>query len=55
MLFLNAVRLLLEGFKNVYKIMLYRLVIGLVAVALCSAMLLPQICLLLCLFQYRPP
>lgn len=43
MLFLNAIRLLLEGFKNVYKIMLYRLVIGLIAAALCSAMLLPQI------------
>ena len=43
MLFLNAIRLLLEDFKNVYKIMLYRFVVGVIAAALCCAMVLPQI------------
>lgn len=43
MLFRNSFRLLLENFKNVYKILLYRLVIGLLAGALCCAMLLPEL------------
>ena len=42
MLFLNAIRLLLEDFKNVYKIMLYRFVVGIIAAAFCCAMVLPQ-------------
>lgn len=43
MVFLNAVRLLLENFKNTYKIMLYKFVVSLVAAALCAAMLLPEL------------
>ena len=43
MLFRNSVRLLLENFKNVYKILLYKLIILLVAFALCTAIILPQL------------
>ncbi len=43
MLFRNGIRLLMENFKNVYKILLYKLVVGLVAGALCAVMILPQI------------
>ena len=42
MVFMNAIRLLLENFKNTYKIMLYKLVVSLIAFALCSAMVLPE-------------
>ena len=43
MLFRNAIRLLAENFKNVYKIALYKVVITLLATALCTAILLPQL------------
>ncbi|MBQ8322358.1 MAG: hypothetical protein IJX91_00145 [Clostridia bacterium] len=43
MLFRNVIRLLVENFKNVYKIMLYRLIVGVIAGALCCAMILPEI------------
>lgn len=43
MLFRNAIRLLLENFKNVYKIMLYKFIVSLVAGALCCAMILPEL------------
>ncbi|MBQ8308773.1 MAG: hypothetical protein IJX96_02965 [Clostridia bacterium] len=43
MLFRNSLRLLLENFKNVYKILLYKFVVGLVAGALCCAMVLPEL------------
>lgn len=42
MLFRNSIRLLMENFKNVYKILLYKLVISLVAGALYCAMVLPE-------------
>lgn len=43
MLFRNSIRLLMENFKNVYKILLYKLIVGVVAGALCVAMILPQL------------
>ena len=43
MLFRNAIRLLAENFKNVYKIALYKVVISLITIALCTAILLPQL------------
>ena len=43
MLFRNSIRLLMENFKNVYKILLYKLIVGIVAGALCVAMILPQL------------
>ena len=43
MLFRNAIRLLLENFKSVYKIMLYKFIVSLVAGALCCAMILPEL------------
>ena len=43
MLFRNAIRLLAENFKNVYKIGLYKIVIWLITLALCTAILLPQL------------
>ena len=43
MLFRNAIRLLVENFKNVYKIALYKLVVSLVASALICALVLPQV------------
>lgn len=41
MRFRNSVRLLMENFKNVYKILVYKLVILVVTAALTSALLLP--------------
>ena len=41
MRFRNSVRLLMENFKNVYKILIYKLVILFVTAALISALLLP--------------
>ena len=41
MRFRNSVRLLMENFKNVYKILVYKLVILVVTAALISALLLP--------------
>ncbi|MBQ7369280.1 MAG: hypothetical protein IJW60_06200 [Clostridia bacterium] len=43
MLFRNSIRLLTENFKNVYKILLYQFIVGLVAGALCVAMILPEL------------
>ena len=43
MLFRNSIRLLMENFKNVYKILLYQVIVGIVAGALCVAMILPQL------------
>ncbi len=43
MLFRNAIRLLIENFKSVYKIALYKFVVTLVASALCCALVLPEL------------
>lgn len=43
MLFRNAIRLLVENFKNVYKIALYKIVVSLVSSALICALVLPQV------------
>ncbi len=43
MLFRNSFRLLLENFKNVYKILLYKFVIAVITGALCFAMILPEL------------
>ena len=42
MLFRNAFRLLTENFKNVYKILLYQLLVAVVALALYSVLILPE-------------
>lgn len=42
MLFRNSIRLLMENFKGVYKILLYKIVVGLIVMALCSALILPE-------------
>ncbi len=43
MRFRNSLRLLMENFKHVYKLLLSRLIIGLVAAALCTAFVLPEL------------
>ena len=43
MLFRNSIRLLMENFKNVYKILAYKFVIGLVASALCFVLTLHEL------------
>lgn len=43
MRFQNSMRLLMENFKNVYKLLLYKLIIALVASALCCAFVLPEL------------
>ncbi len=43
MRFRNSLRLLMENFKHVYKILLSRLIIGLIAAALCAAFVLPEV------------
>lgn len=43
MRFLNSFRLLMENFRLVYKLLLYKLIIALVASALCCAFLLPEL------------
>lgn len=43
MLFRNGLRLFMENFKNVYKILLYKFIVTFVAAALYSAFLLPQV------------
>ncbi len=43
MRFRNSLRLLMENFKHVYKLLLSRLIIGLVATALCTAFVLPEL------------
>lgn len=43
MRFRNAFHLLLENFRNVYKILLYKLVVAILCMALYSALILPQL------------
>ncbi len=43
MRFRNSLRLLMENFKQVYKLLLSKVVINLVAVALCSAFVVPEL------------
>ncbi|MBQ3221534.1 MAG: hypothetical protein IJB34_06205 [Clostridia bacterium] len=43
MLFRNAFRLLTENFKSVYRILLYKIVVSLIATALCCALILPEL------------
>ncbi len=43
MRFRNSLRLLMENFKQVYKLLLAKLIIGLVAIALCCAFVLPEV------------
>ena len=43
MRFRNSLRLLMENFKHVYKLLLAKLIIGLVATALCCAFVLPEL------------
>lgn len=43
MRFRNSLRLLMENFKHVYRILLYQLVVSLIATALCCAFVLPEI------------
>ena len=43
MRFRNSTRLLIENLKNVYKILLYKLAIAVVAIALSCALLLPNL------------
>ena len=43
MRFRNSLRLLMENFKHVYKLLLGKLIIGLVATALCCAFVLPEL------------
>ena len=42
MLFKNSLRLLMENFKNVYKILLYKVTVWLIAIALSAAIVLPE-------------
>ena len=42
MLFRNSFRLLTENFKNVYKILLYQILVAIVALALYSVLILPE-------------
>lgn len=42
MLFGNGLRLLMENFKNVYKILLYKTAVALIAIALSAAIILPE-------------
>lgn len=43
MRFRNSLRLLMENFKHVYKILLYQLIVSLIATALCCAFVLPEL------------
>lgn len=43
MRFRNALRLLMDNFKHVYNLLLSKLIIGLVAAALCCAFVLPEL------------
>ncbi len=43
MRFRNSLRLLMENFKHVYKLLAARVIIGLVAAALCTAFVLPEV------------
>ncbi len=43
MLFRNSIKLLMENFKGVYKILLYKFIVSLIAGALFAAMILPEL------------
>ena len=43
MRFRNSTRLLTENFRNVYKILLYGLIVAVVAISLSSALILPNL------------
>ncbi len=43
MRFANSIRLLMENFKHAFKLLLYRVIMMLIVVALCSAFVLPEI------------
>lgn len=43
MRFANSIRLLMENFKHTFKLLLYRAIMALVVVALCSAFVLPEL------------
>ena len=43
MRFANSIRLLMENFKQVFKLLLYRLIMLVLVVALCSAFVLPEL------------
>lgn len=43
MRFRNSIHLLMENFKNVYRVLIYKLAVALVAVALCFAFVLPEL------------
>lgn len=43
MLFKNSLKLFMENFKNVYKLLLYKAIVVVVSVSLYSALLLPQV------------
>lgn len=43
MRFRNSIHLLMENFKNVYRVMIYKLAVALLAIALCFAFILPEL------------
>ncbi len=43
MRFRNSIQLFVENFKNVYRVLFYKLIIFIIACALCSAFILPEI------------
>lgn len=43
MRFANSIRLLMENFKQVFKLLVYRLVMWVIVLALCSAFVLPEL------------
>lgn len=43
MRFANSIRLLMENFRHAFKLLLYRAIMALIVVALCSAFILPEI------------
>ena len=43
MRFSNSIRLLMENFKDTFKLLLYRVIMSVVVVALCSAFVLPEL------------
>ena len=47
MRFRNSIRLLVENFKSVYKLLAYKVIINLVAIALCCTFILPNLAALL--------
>ena len=43
MRFANSIRLLMEDFKHAFKLLLYRVIMAVIVIALCSAFVLPEI------------